>query len=254
MNHAYFSRAFITTSILLLGACSHIGPENITRVTIPNSGKFELTQIHPAKGYPKYGMAIVDGREILAKDDVVLPSAQSVYLLTHWEIKPGETVLDIGTGSGIQAIFAAEIADHVLATDINKTAVAVAKLNAKRHKLSDKIEVRHGDLFAPVKKDEKFDVILFNINYPYNQETQGLWKVHERFFAGVSDHLKPDGRIYYQSGLLENIPKITAYIKANQLRIVSLRMDAAIHIGRETIVYLIMRDSDLQKNGAGDGN
>ena len=190
-------------------------------------------------------MATVDGREFAVTGDVVLPSAQSVYLLSHLEIKPGETVLDIGTGSGIQAVFAADNASHVLATDISPLAVGVAKYNIGRHKLARKIEVRESDLFSAIKKTEKFDVILFNIGYPYNQESKGLWKLHERFFANVSKHLNPGGRIYYQSGLLGNVKQVNYMVRNNEMRVISMRMDAALHVARDPIVYLIMRNIDL---------
>lgn len=245
MDRKQLTTTFILLSTLFLVACSNPWLKKHDRLTIHHPGKYELIHHSSAEGFPGYRMATVDDREILVTDDVVIPSAQSLYLLTHVEIQEGESVLDIGTGSGVQAIFAADKASHIVATDINEKSAEVATLNVKRHKLSDKIDVRHGDLFAPLKKDEQFDVILFNIDYPYNQEATGLWKVHERFFAGVRKHLKPGGRIYYQSGLLGNIKPINQMIRNNEMRIISLRMDAALRVAREPIVYLIMRNIDL---------
>jgi release factor glutamine methyltransferase len=214
-------------------------------MTVPHPGKFKLEYFSPSKEFPSYLRATVDGREFLATDNVQIPSAQSLYLLTHWKIFEGETVLDIGTGSGVQAVFAADMASSVLATDISVEAVEVARLNIKRHGLSKKIEVRQGDLFAPVNKDEKFDVILFNIAYPYNEKNQGLWKVHERFFAEAGKHLKPGGRIYYQSGLIDNVPRIKSMVDKNAWNILSIRMDAALKVARSPVVYLIQRTNDL---------
>ncbi len=45
--------------------------------------------------------------------DVVAPSIQSIFLLENTTINFGEDVLDIGAGSGIQAIFAAQKANFV---------------------------------------------------------------------------------------------------------------------------------------------
>jgi len=213
----------------------------------PEPGKYKLAYFPPPEKFPGYSMATVNGREFLVTDDVVLPSAQSLYLLTYWKIFDGESVLDIGTGSGVQAIFAADKASKIVATDISAKAVDVAKLNVKRHGLKHKIEIRQGDLFAPLNKNEKFDVILFNIEFPYNRETSGLWKVHERFFAKVKNHLNPGGRIYYQSGLVSNIPKITSMVRNNEMRIISIRMDSSLDVSRDPIVYLIKRNVDWWK-------
>ena len=232
--------------LLLLTACSSTQQSHITRITIPNPGKYELVQYFPAKDFPNYNLTTVDGREFLTTDDVVMPSMQSIYLLSHWDIKQGESVLDLGTGSGIQAIFAADNAGHIVATDINHAAVKVAKLNIERHGLSNIVEVRQGDLFGPINDGESFNVILFNINYPHDESSQGLWKLHKRFFAEVEKYLKPGGRIYYQSGLLSNIKKINTMAANNQLQILSMRMDATLHADREPIVYLIMRKADIE--------
>src|SRR5579864_7638800 len=70
-------------------------------------------------------------------------------------------VLDMGTGSGVCAVFAAKHARRVVAVDINEAAVRCADINARLNHLEHKIDVRQGDLFAPVQ-GEKFDLILFN--------------------------------------------------------------------------------------------
>ena len=70
-------------------------------------------------------------------------------------------VLDMGTGSGVCAVFAALYARRVVAVDINPAAVRCAVINSLLNGLHDKIDVRHGDLFAPVH-GERFDLVLFN--------------------------------------------------------------------------------------------
>jgi len=216
-------------------------------MTIPDAGQYELAYYSPTKEHPKHSVATVGDKSFLVSEGVVIPSVQSLYMLMHWKIFEGETVLDIGTGSGIQAIFAAENASHIVATDLDLKSVADAKLNIKRHGLSNKIEVRQGDLFAPIGKDEKFDVILFNIDYPYDDETQGFWKVHERFFAAARNHLNPGARIYYQSGLVSNIQHVNDMVTKNKLTIISIRMDSLIKTDRAPIVFLIKRNEDLNR-------
>jgi HemK-related putative methylase len=107
-------------------------------------------------------------------------------------------VLDMGTGSGVCAMFAARHARRVVAVDINAAAVRCAGINALLNHLEHRIDVRHGDLFAPVS-EERFDLILFNPPFvqgaPQNDRDRA-WRsndVAERFAAGLGAHLKPGG-------------------------------------------------------------
>src|SRR4029077_13809798 len=107
-------------------------------------------------------------------------------------------VLDMGTGSGVCAIFTARHARRVVAVDINPAAVRCAGINARLNHLEHRIEVRHGDLFTPVT-GEQFDLIAFNPPFlrgaPRNDRDRA-WRspdVADRFAAGLGEHLKPRG-------------------------------------------------------------
>ena len=77
-------------------------------------------------------------------------------------VKPGDSCIDIGTGTGILAIAAAHMgAGHVLATDLDAVAVRVAAENVKINGFEGKIDVRCGDLLEVV--DEQADVVIANI-------------------------------------------------------------------------------------------
>ena len=107
-------------------------------------------------------------------------------------------VLDMGTGSGVCAIFAARHARRVVAVDINAAAVRCARLNAALNHVEHRSEVRHGDLFGPVA-GERFDLILFNPPFLRGiprDDRDRAWRsndIAERFAAGVRDHLKRGG-------------------------------------------------------------
>ncbi len=75
-------------------------------------------------------------------------------------------VLDLCTGSGAIALaLAKELpAATVIATDVSAEAVAIATKNVERNKMGERVEVRRGDLFAPVA-GEVFDVIASNPPY-----------------------------------------------------------------------------------------
>jgi release factor glutamine methyltransferase len=113
-------------------------------------------------------------------------------------IGPDADVLDMGTGSGVCALVAARYARRVVAVDINPAAVRCATVNALLNRLEARIEVRHGDLFAPVT-GERFDLVLFNppflLGVPKDAR-DAAWRSPdgpERFAAGLGDHLKPTG-------------------------------------------------------------
>ena len=77
-------------------------------------------------------------------------------------VKPGDTAIDIGTGTGILAIAAAHMgAKRVLATDLDAVAVRVARENVKINGFEGAIEMRCGDLLEVV--DEQADVVIANI-------------------------------------------------------------------------------------------
>ena len=72
-------------------------------------------------------------------------------------------VLDMGTGSGVCAVFAAKHARRVVAVDINPAAVRCAGINALLNGVEGGVDVRHGDLFAPqLRRHATFGLILFN--------------------------------------------------------------------------------------------
>jgi HemK-related putative methylase len=113
-------------------------------------------------------------------------------------VSPESEVLDMGTGSGVCAVFAANHARRVVAVDINAAAVRCASINTLLNHLDHKIEVRHGDLFEPVR-GEQFDLVLFNppfVRGAPKDSRDGAWRssdVAERFAAGLRAHLKPGG-------------------------------------------------------------
>jgi release factor glutamine methyltransferase len=119
-------------------------------------------------------------------------------LLDATLIGPGAEVLDLGTGSGVCAVFAARHARRVVAVDINAAAVRCASINARLNGLEDRIEAHHGDLFQTVA-GQRFDFILFNPPFVLGEprsDRDRAWRsvgVAERFAAGLDDHLKRSG-------------------------------------------------------------
>lgn len=77
-------------------------------------------------------------------------------------VKPGYTVVDVGTGSGVLSIGAALLgASRVHALDLDQVAVVAAKDNIKLNHVEGTVEVVHGNLLESVK--EPADIIIANI-------------------------------------------------------------------------------------------
>jgi 16S rRNA G1207 methylase RsmC len=152
------------------------------------------------------------------------PTINSLYMMDYLKINVGEEVLDIGTGCGVHAIFAAEKAKRVVATDIFEPAVENAKVNARLHHVDKTIDFRVGDLLEPIHEGEKFDVIFFNINYPFEKGDSKRQRLHERFFSQIRTYMKPNARIYYQTSFARNIPTIYDILTRHQFSIMEVHM------------------------------
>jgi release factor glutamine methyltransferase len=74
-------------------------------------------------------------------------------------------VADVGTGSGAIAVAIANVCPNVevWATDVSRSAVALARANVRRHGLEARVFVRHGDLLTPVPGP--VDLIVANLPY-----------------------------------------------------------------------------------------
>lgn len=159
------------------------------------------------------------GLKIKSCNNVYLPAEDTFILADNLIISEGDRVLEIGTGTGLVALYAAKIAKYVVATDINPWAVKCAKDNVEMNKTHN-VEVRCGNLFQPLK-NEKFDLILFNTPYLPTEEYEkkddylnAAWdggadgrKIIDLFLEDVKDHLKDDGRVQLVQSSLSNIKK-----------------------------------------------
>ncbi len=107
--------------------------------------------------------------------------------------------LDVATGSGVLALFAARHSRHVIATDVNARALAYTELNAALNGF-DNIEVRRGSLFEPVD-GERFDLITCNAPYVVSPESRLTYRdaglpadeVSRRVVENAAGHLADGG-------------------------------------------------------------
>jgi SAM-dependent methyltransferase len=116
---------------------------------------------------------------------------------------PVGSVLDLGTGCGIQAMHAARHADRVVATDISQRALDLAEFNAGLNGI-DGIEFRLGSLYEPVA-GERFDRIVTNPPFVITPRVEGVPSYEYRdgglvgdaivaaVVSGAAEHLVPGG-------------------------------------------------------------
>jgi release factor glutamine methyltransferase len=128
-------------------------------------------------------------------------------------------ILDLCTGSGVIAVSLAREypAAQVVATELSPAAAALARRNAARNAVADRVDVREGDLFEPVR-GERFDLITANPPYiaspviptlspevrrepviALDGGPDGL-AFYDRICAEAREHLAPGGAIVLEHG------------------------------------------------------
>ncbi|MFC5502030.1 methyltransferase [Lysinimonas soli] len=145
---------------------------------------------------------LATGRE-LRPDHVLGVGGASLTLSGLLLPDPVATVLDLGTGCGIQAMHASRWADRVVATDISSRALELARFNAVLNGIEG-IDFRLGSLYEPVA-GERFDRIVSNPPFVITPRAPGVPEYEyrdgglvgdaliEQVVAGAAEHLVPGG-------------------------------------------------------------
>jgi release factor glutamine methyltransferase len=153
-----------------------------------------------------------------------------------------DRVLDLGCGTGVNAVFAAGVAREVVAVDISPAAISNARENCRLFG-RENVTVAHSDMFSNV--EGKFNLILANPPYIAADfaDSEEQFATSTRYlpilFAQVNNHLEKDGRLIVQypgwfSGLIK---KLAA---ANGLEVVKIqRMPRkSLYLGLLSLAYM----------------
>lgn len=138
------------------------------------------------------------------------------------------SLLEIGTGTGIIALFCALNGVKVTATDINPAAVRNAQMNFEKHHV--KAQILLGDLYEPIMADEKFDFIFWN--HPFNNWHEEVNDVLLRagfdhnyqslkmYVSGAGSFLTQHGRLLLGTGGQADLETIRKIAKENDYTLV----------------------------------
>ena len=109
------------------------------------------------------------------RPDHVLGLSVSTRVLAALTVRrPVESALDIGTGSGVHALAAAQHSGRVVAVDINPRALRFGEFNAALNGVAN-VEFREGSVFDPVE-GERFDLIVSNPPYVVSPEAEFAYR------------------------------------------------------------------------------
>jgi release factor glutamine methyltransferase len=189
------------------------------------------------------------GDHVFLVDEHVYEPAEDTFLIAEkMRVEEDDTVLDMGTGCGILAVLAAEKAKSVLAVDVNPYALQCAAKNAETNGVKERIEFRLGELFQPIKQNERFSLILFNAPYlPSEPDEEKSWigkawaggrngrKMLDRFVMDAPNFLAAGGRIQLVQSSLSDVNRTIEMFGELDLRAMVV---AQVKVAFESIVLV----------------
>ncbi|MGC9105769.1 MAG: HemK2/MTQ2 family protein methyltransferase [Thermoprotei archaeon] len=182
-------------------------------------------------------------------ENVYEPSDDTELLYDLVDSEPGESALEIGSGTGVISIKLAKKGARVIAVDINPWAALATKLSAELNDVD--VDVINCDV-ASCLRDVKFDLAVFNppylpvdevrswIDYAWAGGRSGI-DVLLRFFDMVRAF-----RYYVVYSSLSDFDSLMTYFNSRRFEI---RKVASKTVGFETIYAVEVKPHD--KGGTG---
>ena len=167
-NHSLEAEVLLSTLLNKSRTWLKTYPE--TNLTTEEQTQFSKWIEQRAKHIPvAYITGIVDwnGLTLNVNQHTLIPRDETETLCHHIleaQMTPPHTILDVGTGSGCIAIWLAKqfLKANVVALDISKEALEVARKNAETH---SNINLLESDLLQKIEAESHFDLIVANLPY-----------------------------------------------------------------------------------------
>ena len=202
------------------------------------------------------------GREFLLTRDTLIPRPETEGLveqvIREWRrVNRGAgNILDVGTGCGAIAVtLAAELPSAgVLAVDRSGGALSVARENAHRLGVEERVRFLRGDGYSALKRGERFDVVVSNPPYVSEKEWDSLPREVRGFepagallagpdglamirplVADAGEYLKPGGKLWLEIG--ESQGKAVRRLPRGGLRFLGIEKDLA---GRDRVARWVL--------------
>jgi 16S rRNA (guanine1207-N2)-methyltransferase len=121
--------------------------------------------------------------------------AGSRALLDTMEVRPGESILELGCGYGVVGLAAARLSEtgEALLLDVDADAIRAARRSAHANGLADRVEVKASD-GAAAAGERRFDVVV--TNPPFHLEKGTNLAIPAQFIRDAARVLAPGGRLY----------------------------------------------------------
>ena len=178
----------------------------------------------------------------------ILLSTHILLEFVEKALHPGDTVLELGCGSGLIALMAARRGATVTASDVNPAAVRALKESASLNNLD--IDVIQSDLFDQIPPT-KFDYILINPPYypkdPKNDKERAFFcglhfEYFEKLFEQLPEFINEYTRVYM---ILSEDCDIGQIVKrANQNRLSMEKVHRLKRVGEWNFIFRIVPAGD----------
>ena len=198
--------------------------------------------------------------DLILGEHTFAPTTISTLVADTMDVKEGDVVIDVGTGTGVLAIIAAKLgASRVLAIDNSPEVEEVGRANAEAHGVADRIEFHQGDLFDPLDEDVDADVIIGDVSgVPDSLAKVSGWfpdgkgggprgsELPIRMLREAVRRLRPGGRVFLPTGSLQDETAILDAARA-------LYDKVAAHAEKMIPLPSLIADSETLKNLIADG-